>query len=217
MCGKSVPVQRLAGFSTPIFAARNLPTIRARRPRFFREIPPLLVGRFLGPDGIAGPPGIEGLDRPRPTGGSFSPGFKDSAAFPRHRTLDPSAPINTIGGQASTGNRPTSWGPDRGRLTLPALLPRTHRHPPPPLRSAPRLLHRTASPEGHRPAIRLQLPHAARRDLRLSHAVSSRPSSPFSRHHDRGDRDTTIRPRPPDRKLRRWRIVGSWTSPRDAP
>lgn len=40
---------------------------------------------------------------------------------------------------------------------------------------------------------------------------------PFSRHHDRGDRDATIRPRPPDRKLRRWRIVGSWTSPRDAP
>src|SRR5512135_695132 len=96
--------------STPIFAARNLPTIRARRPRFFREIPPLLVGRFLGPDGIAGPPGIEGLDRPRPTGGSFSPRFKDAAAFPRHRTLDPSAPINTIGGQASTGNRPTSGG-----------------------------------------------------------------------------------------------------------
>src|SRR5512135_2059377 len=101
------------------------------------------------------------------------------SAFPRHCTLDPSVPINTIGGQASTGNRPTSWGPDRGRLTLPALLPRTRRHPPPPLRSAPRLLHRTASPEGHRPAIRLQLQHPARRDLRLSHAVSSRPSSPL--------------------------------------
>jgi hypothetical protein len=40
---------------------------------------------------------------------------------------------------------------------------------------------------------------------------------PFSRHHDRGDRDATIHPRLPDRKLRRWRIVGSWTSPRDAP
>jgi hypothetical protein len=39
---------------------------------------------------------------------------------------------------------------------------------------------------------------------------------PFSRPHDRGVRDATIRPRPSDRKPRRWRIVESWTSPRDA-
>ena len=39
---------------------------------------------------------------------------------------------------------------------------------------------------------------------------------PFSRYPDRGDRNLTARSRPSPRKPRRWRIVGGWTSPRDA-
>ena len=68
-----------------------------------------------------------------PRGSAFSPCFKDSPAFRATPPLDPSVSINIIRGRKSTGNRPTSWGPDRGRFTLPALLPRTHRHAPPPL------------------------------------------------------------------------------------
>src|SRR5438309_10800000 len=39
---------------------------------------------------------------------------------------------------------------------------------------------------------------------------------PFSRHPDRGDRHRTARSRQPPRMPLRWRIVGRWTSPRDA-
>ena len=39
---------------------------------------------------------------------------------------------------------------------------------------------------------------------------------PVSRHPDRGDRNLTARSRQSPRKPRRWRIVGGWTSPRDA-
>ena len=39
---------------------------------------------------------------------------------------------------------------------------------------------------------------------------------PFSRHPDRGDHSSTACSRQSPRKPRRWRIVGGWTSPRDA-
>jgi hypothetical protein len=39
---------------------------------------------------------------------------------------------------------------------------------------------------------------------------------PFSRPPDRGDHDVTARSRQSPRKPQRWRIVGGWTSPRDA-
>jgi hypothetical protein len=39
---------------------------------------------------------------------------------------------------------------------------------------------------------------------------------PFSRHPDRGDHNLTVRSCQSPRKPRLWRIVGAWTSPRDA-
>ena len=84
---------------------------------------------------------IASLDLPKvktsggrgPFGSAILPQFAGFATPPPTYPLDTSVPINTIRGREITGNRPTSWGPDRGRFTLPALLPRTHRYAPPPL------------------------------------------------------------------------------------